>query len=431
VDLGAPMHAKWVYSCHKRVHTHDIKTLCCVGDTLVSGGVDTTVRAYQCSQFADAAPEKLSPYPTNNFISTSNRLLLYHQAQTLQLFQLAEGPAAPPDQLVAGAIIATGGEENLLELHISDSSEILCSAISPCGGWIACGTANKLRLFRLESRQVAGQMVLDAVHEVADGAAPEGTRGAVMMRFVPNQNLLVIATPDNGVQVVDVGEHKLRHSFGNERHKGNIRSLSLSADGQWAAVGDSTNAIHVYNMDTAALHHQLPVLGSAHSTVQFHPHGPSAVLVVVSWSGSFYLYDVEERKLQDYTVDGFTRVLPKSGYPHLSANPETFGVAFNPQKPDVIIFYSHNMFCQVDLRKPRELPTREPQASTKKEHKSKKHKKDNKKSKETGVQVVEQFKPILYVGFTDDGSLVVVERPWLQVMETLPSVLHRARYGAA
>jgi len=248
------------------------------------------------------------------------------------------------------------------------------------------------------------------------------------MVFVNEQDYLICASTEHTVQVVDLIAHKLLHSFGSHRHTAPIRSLSVSADGQWVAAGDVDNDIFVYNMDTALLHNQLPVFDSGHTVLEFHPRG--AVLVVACWSGDFYLYDVEEKRLQDYSAHGFTKILPLS---HPQADdPEIIGVAFNPTRPDVIIFYSHQFLCRIDLQKPRQH-LKPPQSSTRTKRDGKQKRiKSSKKSENApkgndSVRVVDQFRPILFAGFTDDGTMAVVERPWLQILESLPNTLYRPR----
>lgn len=62
-------------------------------------------------------------------------------------------------------------------------------------------------------------------------------------------------------------------------------------------------------------------------------------------------------------------------------------------------------------------------------------KKDKKKGAEDTSEADENFKhvkryqPLLYLGFTESQELVVVERPWLAVMQKLPPPLFRQKYG--
>lgn len=39
------------------------------------------------------------------------------------------------------------------------------------------------------------------------------------------------------------------------------------------------------------------------------------------------------------------------------------------------------------------------------------------------------FQPLLYVGFTEDSALVVVERPWRAMLDKLPPPLYRKKFG--
>ena len=39
------------------------------------------------------------------------------------------------------------------------------------------------------------------------------------------------------------------------------------------------------------------------------------------------------------------------------------------------------------------------------------------------------LQPLLFAGFNEDNSLVVVERPWVSIMEALPPTLQRKKYG--
>lgn len=46
-------------------------------------------------------------------------------------------------------------------------------------------------------------------------------------------------------------------------------------------------------------------------------------------------------------------------------------------------------------------------------------------------KLVTHYRPILYVDFLDDGELVVVERPLVDVLRTLPPAYFKHRYGSS
>lgn len=69
--------------------------------------------------------------------------------------------------------------------------------------------------------------------------------------------------------------------------------------------------------------------------------------------------------------------------------------------------------------------TKKPKEQGKKEKEAKAQQAENTES----FKVCQKFECPLYAGFVNDGSLVVVERPWMKVMESLPPKLYRKRYG--
>lgn len=49
---------------------------------------------------------------------------------------------------------------------------------------------------------------------------------------------------------------------------------------------------------------------------------------------------------------------------------------------------------------------------------------------EDNFKIVKKFQPLLFMGCSTAGAVVVVERPWLAVLKNLPPPLYRAKYGA-
>jgi U3 small nucleolar RNA-associated protein 4 len=65
----------------------------------------------------------------------------------------------------------------------------------------------------------------------------------------------------------------------------------------------------LYNLDTLAFHASLPVLDSPHLTAAFHPTTPT--LVVACASNHFYVFDVDDKKLSDWSRE-HGAALPRS-----------------------------------------------------------------------------------------------------------------------
>lgn len=268
---------------------------------------------------------------------------------------------------------------------------------------------------------------------VEERGSPAGLRSSVVQMAFTSQSLLC-ATIDGTIEVVDLATnsvvHTLDHRSGDEPAP--ITTLAVSADEQWLASGDGANGIHVFNIDTMQHFVKLPAFDSVHTALAFHL--ASNNLVVACWSGFFYLYNVEERRLLEYTTTNCNHI-PKQ---QLRGRPRLTGVAFNPAKPDTIILHSSSFLCSVDTSKPPMGVTMEAPKSPKLgegERKSKKHKhgKGNATAADpatgSNFRIVDRYRPILHLDFLDSNAMVVVERPWLQVMESFPGMLHRNRYG--
>jgi len=207
---------------------------------------------------------------------------------------------------------------------------------------------------------------------------------------------------------------------GEEVKGGPICTIAVSLDGQWLASGDTDNQIHIFNMDTLKYHTTLPTFDSQHTTFGFHHSGNT--LVVVCASNRFYLYDVEEKVLSDWSRE-YGNSLPK---PFLNLKERIVGVAFNPARASSIIFYSYAYFVHVDLRKP--IPMLETREELVEAGKSTDSNRDTKKENRN-FRLFTRFQPLLYLDFVGPNKLITVERPWLNVISHFPDPLHRKKYG--
>ena len=109
----------------------------------------------------------------------------------------------------------------------------------------------------------------------------------------------------------------------------------------------------------------------------------------------------------------------------MTDRPRLIGVAFNPSNPDSMALFSSSFLCSVDMSKDIPIEIKEGKKS-----KKERHSKGEKQSlSNENFRIVDRYRPILHLDFIDSNTMVVVERPWLQVMESFPGVLNRPRYG--
>jgi len=199
-------------------------------------------------------------------------------------------------------------------------------------------------------------------------------------------------------------------------------------------------------------------------------------------SYQFYLYDIEEKRLSDWSREYGNR-LPL----HLfrSRKDKIIGISFNVQRENTMILYTHSYFCYIDLDKPipetkiqkirtktnkGEVPKEPPKeietTNSSKEQQNEKEQNSNTDETETPIEklnektskktkrksnegksdsdktpkdkqktpsnnnfkIINKYHPILSLDFME-GELVVIERPWVKVLQNLPATLFRHRYG--
>ena len=112
---------------------------------------------------------------------------------------------------------------------------------------------------------------------------------------------------------------------------GLVTSFSVSADGKWVCVGDELNNLQLWDLANRRVHASLPRLASPHLNTAFHPAGD--MLVVLTASGQFYLFDVQQARLSEWSVQN------SANFPAflLSRNQKPVHVTFDPSDASVML----------------------------------------------------------------------------------------------
>lgn len=91
----------------------------------------------------------------------------------------------------------------------------------------------------------------------------------------------------------------------------------------------------------------------------------------------------------------------------------------------------HSMFTILDLREP--LPDKEvilyETGLVQQQKRTMNEVAVQSDQEQTAFKVCRRYGPLLYVGFTEDSALVVVERPWRAMLDKLPPPLYRKKFG--
>ncbi|KAF9919581.1 U3 small nucleolar RNA-associated protein [Linnemannia zychae] len=498
---------KWVLSYSRQFHSHDVRAMAMDEsrnvDALVSGGVDVSMVVCTASQFTAINQRRIPYVPQRPVISVSKstRLMLCRQANGIKVWRLGKSasPVQPFSEFEIGAHMdLIEPQQAILEMNFRDDRNLTSSAMSEDGHWIAVADIEEVRLFRIDENPSRPNQLTVKKQKSFPGV--RGT-GAHLLAFTPDNSRLVVASTDSTVVIVDISQWESgkfdvlakfaqhrgvggktdgsmdvdgedEESAGGDGHVETIVAMTVSADGQWLATGDTRNRIFVFNLDTVQHHATLPTFDAPLTALHFHPYSP--VLVVPTASNVFYVFNVETRLMSDWSREySSDKTFPTK---FLAFKNHIQGVAFNPARKHTLVVWGSNYICHVDLnlgvgdrdatlsvgKRKRDEMIKEEKRKQQRERRMMKYaengvlsasdmetgkaivvlEKNGKKIKkvlaedfletrETDVnfQVLHKFQPLMFVDFLGDNSMVVVELPFIKILSTLPPSYYRASYG--
>ncbi|KAK7058269.1 U3 small nucleolar RNA-associated protein [Paramarasmius palmivorus] len=252
--------------------------------------------------------------------------------------------------------------------------------------------------------------------------SPRGTR--VVKDIRPAINDVEMGEPDEEPQ----SEEEEQDAFAKPEHA-NILRIAVSADGQWLATSDDKCRTHVFNLDALQHHCSLPSFPLPAQSLAFDPSRPSHLLLAFP-NNSFQIYDVETRQFPAWSRE-LSSHLPRR---FTTIHDALLGVAFtpvtSPTSPRSVIFWGATWLCKIPL----DESSAGAQSSRKRRRESTKElspQKADGSSWEHRVKMITQYRPLLLVDFVGEGELVVVERPLVDVLATLPPAFFKHKYGAS
>ena len=228
----------------------------------------------------------------------------------------------------------------------------------------------------------------------------------------------------------------------------NILRISISPDGQWLASSDDRSRTHVFNLDSIQVlsflklhdslfnciilqHHCiLPSFSKPAQALCFDTAHPN-ILMMAFPDNSLQVYDVESRQFPAWGKE-LCNNLPKR---FTNTHDPVLGMAFNPAglSTDVVsrhaLFWGSTWICKLPL------------TSSANASKNKKRRRESMKRlappPAPGVddppgdfKMITHYRPILFVDYFTAGELVVIERPLVDVLSTLPPAYFEHKYGA-
>ncbi|KAF7339840.1 WD-REPEATS-REGION domain-containing protein [Mycena venus] len=420
-------------------------------------------------------------------VAREARLVCCAREAGLGIWRIIKKPAPPEEEpATVDNDVDAAGWEKVLDMELNVHTNLLATAISSNGRWLVVSDLYESKLFSLSSSPdgtIKPKRIRDFSAILLAHLPPKSTStGGLAFHFTPDSSKLVISTAVGSyILVVDLGtgdeNPRVLRRFDHHRHGSSIPSdrvvkgrpadaentdtpaltaneeedsdnempsvpiatsilrLATSFDGQWLASSDTHARTHIYNLDSIQHHCVLPSFPKPAQTICFDPSRPN-ILVLAFPDNSIQLYDVESKNFPSWALDIFSS-LPKK---FTRAHDHILGVAFDPaivagpslkassgdaaSVPRYALFWGSTWLCKIKLddsgRAGNKKRRREGERSPKIDPMS-----------EDNFKMISHYRPILHVDFLGPAELVVVERPLVDVLATLPPAYFVHKYGAS
>ncbi|OAD67550.1 hypothetical protein PHYBLDRAFT_128113 [Phycomyces blakesleeanus NRRL 1555(-)] len=418
----------WVNIGSRRYHWHDIRALALDDrpsvNSIVSGGVDVELVACPAAEFPQLIQNRLPPFPHKYLIalSRSQKLIMSTFFNSVSLWQLGKGKKRSKKQNTrAFGFVSIKPSKFKLNLTIISFKKILAGPLD--------STTNALNEYLQKHNASSG------AHHVL---------------FTPGSDKLIVVTAESRILIIDLlgwkeGSFEILREFGHHRGLDNegrstdkskvatVISLAVSADGQWLSTADDDNRIHVFNLDSLKHHIKLPKSSIPHTALSFNDFRPNELCVALA-SNEFYIYNVETKRLTDWSKAH----TDQSGSKLVEQRDRIRGMTYNPECPDKMILYGSTYLAQVKLSDTATSTTEKSAKHQKRKFnedtlkEADEQNKDNTEAKKKGsmdVHIAHKYQQILYCGFLDHNSMVMIERPKFSVLEKLPPSYYKAQFG--
>ncbi|KAG6409231.1 hypothetical protein SASPL_132265 [Salvia splendens] len=471
---------KWIYVGYVRSHTHDIRALTLATPIshedlppdekvkrsrgpnkpldfsyhkwahlgvpmLISAGDDTKLFAYSVKEFTKFSPHDICPAPQRmpmqlvlKTLFNQTPLLLAQSANFLDIFcvQLQNGGVT---DIIPSSSAGSARTDLVARIKCKASRKIICSTISSSGALIAYSDHVKPNLFALKRTKSGSGWAVDK------RKLPQRLPFAHFMVFSSDSSRLILAGQDRKIYVVDAENQKLVHAFtpcrkdnvdGLPPSEPPITKMFISNDGQWLAAVNCYGDVYIFNLETLRQHWFISRLDGASVTAGGFTPKNSNILIISTSSNQVYALDVEAKQLGEWSLR-HTFSLPRR-YQEFPG--EVIGLSFPPSSASSsVIVYSPRAMCLIDFGMPIDRDDDTDLANglglTGKVHSNGKPKRKMQgvESKHGGKKNFEfcAFRdPVLFVEHLSKNSLVVIDKPWTQVVGTFDAQpVHRHIFG--
>ncbi|XP_063052900.1 U3 small nucleolar RNA-associated protein 4 homolog [Engraulis encrasicolus] len=410
---------EWVRTRTFKNHTHDVRSVVEAETCVISGGMDTQLVVMPLLNKHDvksqASALRKIEFPRRRLVSCAKKaqLVLFQYPSHLDLWRLGEsqGEGMPGDKLPVRR-----NPEKLLQLKTKGEEHVCCSAVSPCGGWLAYSTSSSLRLYKLHYEN--NNISITKVSKL-----PKVLRWANQLCFSADSTHLFAVSARASVHMVSLGPDSCKHKHTFKPKTGSpepIHLLTVSEDGQWLATANSDSEISIYSLPTLKSHCTVPVYRSGVTAMAINPATNN--LVMAHADQQIFEFSIEQKQYTDWS-----RKVQREGlhFKWLERDTPITNVTFNSRNPAHIILHDMYQFSVIDQTLP--LPDRTAQFYNQLTLKSLPE--QERQTRCHAFKVCKLFQPLLCVDMLEDESLVVVERSLLDIKAQLPAPVKQKKFA--
>ncbi|CAH2034067.1 unnamed protein product [Thlaspi arvense] len=410
---------------------------------LISGGDDAKLFAYSVQEFTKFSPHDICPAPqrvpmqmVHNTVFNQTSLLLVQDSSSLGILSIH----------ISSDSSGRVSTKPLVRVISKDARKIICSAMSNTGSLFAYSDQLRPSLFELKKDKL-GKNPWSANRK----RLPK-LPFAHSMVFSSDCSRLIIAGHDRRIYTVDIDSMTLLHTF-TPRQEGMegespsreppVTKLYTSSDDQWLAAINCFGDMYVFNLETQRQHWFMSRLdGASVAAAGFHPRDNN-VLVISTSSNQVFALDVEARQLGKWSLL-HSFCLPKrfQEFPG-----EVVGLSFSPSpNSSSVIIYSSRAKCLIEFGKPTEqdqemddIPygkiasigmEKKLGNGTRKRRFEEYQKKSKSSNERENFEMVTSKHPVLYLRHLSKNAILVVEKPWMEVIKSLDTQpVHRHIFG--
>uniref|UniRef100_A0A4W3GDL2 UTP4 small subunit processome component n=1 Tax=Callorhinchus milii TaxID=7868 RepID=A0A4W3GDL2_CALMI len=387
---------QWVRTKTFKYHTHDVRGLVHTKSALVSGGLDAQLvlrplmDKVETKSYEAALRKVIFPHRSLVCCSREAKLLLFQFPSQLELWSLDHSPL-------------TGGGERELWLSFEPpvdclsqgSDHIHCCCLSPCGEWISYATASRVCVYRVQYQ---------------DGSV-------TFMCFNRLCLLFECVSFSSHLSVWGIVHAGCLSPAGCQE---SISLLAVSADGEWVAAASHGGEINIYNLMQLMQHCIVPVYNQPPTAMAIHPQTNN--LLTVHTDHQIFEFSLREKRFTDWS-----RQLQQQGlHPQwVERDTPVTHITFNPDVPTQFMLHDMYMFCIIDqtLRLPTAKCHLYNQAALRGLSAN------ARRSQAHAFKICKKFQPLLHVEMLSEDSLVVIERPLMDINTHLPAPVKQKKFA--